>query len=235
MKKAIVLACAVALLLAMATMAFASTSATGNPSQWILTVRSGILNGTALTGGGDAQMGFNSDGTGDGSAPSFNPAAANIQMVNHGSGANKQLEPFSLGVPYSFDLVVGIGTGYVGAGGSATQVYLAEWAPDKSGLATGWTLPTNYSVTVKKGVSTLATYTYATTPNFWVGTTSPAANKNGGLGFWYTYDGAVSSFANSTDILTITVAPNTPEPGSLLALGSGLMGLAGFAIRRRRA
>lgn len=234
MKKVILVVCVIALF-AMATSAFASTTQTGNPNQWLVTFRSGILNGTALTGGGDVSLGFTADGSGDGAGPSYLASAANIQAVNHGSGSNKQLEPFSLGVPYSFDIVIGIGTGYVAAGGNATQVYLAQWAPDKNGLATGWTLPTNYKVTVTKGQTTLATYTYATTPGFWVGGTAPAANKNGGLGFWYTYDGTASSFASSTDILTVTVSPNAPEPGSLLALGSGLIGLAGFAIRRRRA
>ena len=38
------------------------------------------------------------------------------------------------------------------------------------------------------------------------------------------------------DTFTVKAGPETiiPEPGSLLALGSGLVGLAGFAIRRRR-
>jgi len=41
--------------------------------------------------------------------------------------------------------------------------------------------------------------------------------------------------ADVSAVYDLYAPPVTPEPGSLLALGSGLVGLAGFVIRRRRA
>lgn len=49
----------------------------------------------------------------------------------------------------------------------------------------------------------------------------------------FTLTGLANGTAGSPTILTVTAGPVIPEPGSMLALGSGIIGLVGFAIRRR--
>jgi len=46
--------------------------------------------------------------------------------------------------------------------------------------------------------------------------------------------GVDSNIANDLTGINVTIS-EVPEPGSLLALGSGLLGLVGLVTRRRRA
>jgi len=102
----------------------------------------------------------------------------------------------------------------------------------------GRALPTDYVVTVSgAGMSAPITWTYA---QLYCGTVEPTSSQTGPVGFWYTPLGRNDAYSTSQDILTVTIGPQgeppiTPEPGSMLALGSGLVAMAGFALRRRRA
>ena len=62
------------------------------------------------------------------------------------------------------------------------------------------------------------------------------------LGSWSGSGTSLTNFAldyvrvaQGTEVLADHGLPATPEPGSMLALGSGLIAMAGLALRRRRA
>jgi len=94
----------------------------------------------------------------------------------------------------------------------ANNDVVGDWAMDAS-----YALPTNLKFTVS-GMGISDTFSASS-----LGTA--AANRT-----------KVYTATGLTGNITITASPDvvTPEPGSMLALGSGLVGLVGFTIRRRK-
>lgn len=96
----------------------------------------------------------------------------------------------------------------------------------------GFTLPTGYKFLVLNGTWTAATYktpagVAATIGSVGAGVSGSFGSPNLNSGVNYTIPFA------GTHMFTV-VAEVVPEPGSLLALFSGVIGLVGFGIRRRR-
>jgi len=226
MKKLVLVLCVVTLLAGVASAALASDS------QWCIYIRTGNLDGTNIGNGGDLILGA-SGGTGIGAdSPfiSFVATGANIASMDGAWQKNDfSRQDTTPPISYTFNVTIGVGGDY-----AYNRVFINLWSGTKNGLSTGWDMPDNYVVTIAKGTN-VHSWTRA---QMWVSGTTPSSGKaaivdGNAVGFWYTYD-SKQSFDNSTDDFIVTIGPPVPEPGSILALGSGLAGLAGFAIRRRR-
>jgi hypothetical protein len=169
-------------------------------------------------------------------ASSYNIAATN------GAGGFwiTQKQAGTVNGSYSFTLVVAPGTGasvtdHVGNANEG-KTYISAWNLDSWSGTTGNTLPAGYTVTVQSAhVNGGAAIVWTAAELYRA--SAPGTTQVGSLGFWYDYSGHYSDFGSAYaagEIINVTVQ-NAPEPGSILALGSGMMGLVGFAIRRRRA
>jgi hypothetical protein len=219
MRKAILLVCAITLILSSFTCAMASESF------WTIKLRAGNIDVTSYSGSiSNALIGACPDPPTVGVA-SFVSSAANMAIWPDNTSA--QWVNSSLPAPYVFNVRLAVGTGYQDFYGG--QVFISAWSPETYAGVTGRSLPSSYVVKVSRGATTLATWTHDV-----LGVTNElAANEVGPTGFWYAYQGRVGSFAESSDSFTITVS-SVPEPTSLLLLGSGLVGALGFIVRKRK-
>ena len=142
----------------------------------------------------------------------------------------------------------------IGTGGTLTALNIAVLNQEKDFLGADIALDVdNYYYQFKNGITVLATWSTAENHPLLgaVDNWFDVADATNGLlrakgftpgagntGFFVTDDTATTGGA--WDLLedysfSQIVVPDVPEPGSMLAFGSGLVGLIGFAIRRRRA
>jgi hypothetical protein len=222
-KKIGLVICVAALLVTTAIAAMASDT------QWCMTLRAGYYSGSTLTYGSDVVLGVK-DGASQGPIHTWDSSRANLAVGDGGYNGTSQWLPVDTVPPvlYTYHVTLGVGATY-----SSGLVYITGWCGNKYGSLTGYDMPENYTITVKMNGQALVTLGRN---DLWVGDNTPAGNAAGPMGFWYIYSSRVGSFAESVDDFTVEIGPSaqTPEPGGLVALASGLVGMAGFAIRRRK-
>jgi len=229
-KKVIVIACLAALLLS-------ATAALATEQNWLLLMRASSLTytqaGTIVQAGtttssvdgkdsGDVVLTFNGANA---NAGIYRPDFPDIPPVY---GSDKRA-PIVAPQTKSWDILVGRGSTFLG-----TAVRFAWWAPtgtnDPVGTIGG--VPYIYKIEVVRD-PTGEHSSFVWTSNDPTGGTSTAP-----IGFIDWQNAPMVADKNAMIkrgiMLRFTAAP-IPEPGSMLVLASGLTGLVGFAVRRRRA
>jgi len=224
-RKVILIACVVALLVMTAGAAMASKA------YWVVKFRAGVYDPGETDG---LYTSFGNVVVGASSSPSTslapNPVstAANLSTVVGAANYGTERKDSDVPEPYTFTMAMAVGSLYPDPDPNGKTVWISAWSPDSYLGATGRALPSNWRVTVKQGDTVLASWNY--NDLFW--TADPATTAIGKVGFRYTFQERNDAWAGvDKDLFTVIVAP---EPGSILALSSGLIGLAGYALRRRR-
>jgi hypothetical protein len=94
----------------------------------------------------------------------------------------------------------------------------------------------NHQVTYKDGATFSVAVDQAVTYNTWVSLGQFSFDAGTGMGK-VRLDNSTTNFSGSAyaDSVKLTMVQVVPEPSSMIALTSGLTGMAGFAIRRRKA
>jgi len=223
MKKLIVLGIVVAM-----AMGFAAVAQAAYDVDWAMNVKAST---TAA-------------GTGDAYTSSFRTKASGN---NDGKGAEDSIAPPGGSAPVvygyttvdGFDLVQDYRTSFTGTekvwdfqlssarfGTAPTQVYLFVWN------AKNTTAPPNTTLDFAPlGGETIRLYSaQGGVRGELLWTVDGAFNGTGNPGDANTWQSGAVSMGNRYQIVVSSV----PEPGSMLAMLSGLVGLAGFAIRRKR-